>query len=336
MSSPLLAQAVQNITDTLRDALQHQPSEQALVIYDTQSPLAQLVCEAYRQAIPDAQYVDFDQTAPADVLASIFAMKPRDLVILVQSTNFRLDEFRLRIGIFERLLKTIEHLHLGRMSEDQYPAYIDSLSYDQTYYRSHGHSLKRALDAATSVEIICAGTTLRYESGMEEAKLNIGDYAEMKNVGGTFPIGEVFTEPKELEKTNGEIMIFGFAGFDHMMQIHEPFKAIIENGILIDAPDAPEDFKKILEMIRAEERVLVREIGLGLNRAFGKDRLVNDVTAFERMKGLHMSLGEKHGVYKKPGLLPGKTRFHVDIFVDVERILVDGRSIFENGSYILA
>lgn len=27
----------------------------------------------------------------------------------------------------------------------------------------------------------------------------------MKNVGGTFPVGEVFTEPKELRQVNGEV-----------------------------------------------------------------------------------------------------------------------------------
>lgn len=32
----------------------------------------------------------------------------------------------------------------------------------------------------------------------------------MKNVGGTFPIGEVFSEPKDLTKVNGELMIFGY------------------------------------------------------------------------------------------------------------------------------
>lgn len=336
MSSSLLATAITHLTDTVRDALEYHSTEHALVIYDMQCPLTVLITDAYRQVLPEARFMDFDQSTPGDVMASIQALQPRDLVILVQSTNFRLNEFRLRIGIFERGLKTIEHLHLARMSTEQYPTYVDALAYDRSYYRQHGPAIKTLLDTAKTIDIVGAGTVLHYTSEMEEAKLNIGDYRGMKNVGGTFPIGEVFTEPKMLDQINGEIMIFGFAGFDHMMQIHTPFKAIIRDGILVDSPDAPEDFKKILDMIRAEERVMVRELGLGLNRALGKDHPVNDVTAFERMKGVHMSLGEKHGVYKKPGLVPGKTRYHVDIFLDVDRIIADDRVVFEHDNYVIS
>jgi hypothetical protein len=81
-------------------------------------------------------------------------------------------------------------------------------------------------------------------------------------------------------------------------------------------------------MIRSEERVLVREIGFGLNPAMDRQHFVNDITAYERMTGLHLSLGEKHGVYKKPGLEPGKTRYHVDIFLAADRILIDNEGVF--------
>lgn len=331
----LFSTAVKNVQDTVRDALRHTNDHQTLVIYDLQCPLAALIYEAYRRILPQATFVNFDEVTPQAVLDHIHARQPQDLVVLVQSTNFRLNEFRLRIVLFERSLKTIEHLHLNRMSEDQYPTYIDALAYDASYYRSRGKVLKQALDTASRIEILCPGTKLVYDTPMEEAKLNVGDYTGMKNVGGTFPIGEVFTEPKAFERVNGEVMIFGFADFEHKVQIQEPFKAIIQEGIL-DAPEAPEIFQKTLEMIRGEERVMVRELGLGLNRAMGKDRLVNDITAFERMNGVHLSLGEKHGVYKKPGLVPGKTRYHVDVFVDVQQILVDGRILFQDGDYLVS
>lgn len=331
--SSFIADAVRHIRDIVTVAIQHTSDHHALVIYDTQSALAQVLLASYQEVLPEAQYIDFDKTSPDEILAAIHARQPQDLVVLIQSTNFRLNEFRLRIVLFERSLKTIEHLHLSRMTEEQYPTYIESLAYDPSYYRTYGPALKRALDGASSIEVHCPGTVLRYDSAMEPAKLNIGDYREMKNVGGTFPIGEVFTEPKDWAGVNGEVMIFAFAGFDHQVQRHTPFKAIVRDGIL-DAPDAPPAFQETLAMIRAEERVMVRELGLGLNRAMTKDRIVNDITAYERMKGVHLSLGEKHGVYKKPGLVPGKTRYHVDVFIDVERILVDGRPLFEQGDYL--
>jgi aminopeptidase len=74
---------------------------------------------------------------------------------------------------------------------------------------------------------------------------------------------------------------------------------------------------------------LVREFGLGLNPAMGKHSPLNDVTAFERQVGLHMSLGRKHTVFKKPTIISQKSaRFHLDLFVDVEEIRIDDDPIF--------
>ncbi len=54
----------------------------------------------------------------------------------------------------------------------------------------------------------------------------------------------------------------------------------------------------------------------------GKNRPLNDVTAFERQWGLHVSLGKKHNVFKKASI-PKNMRFHIDMFVDVKEISVD-------------
>lgn len=329
----LLELATKNLSDCVRSAICLKPTERALVIFDTDAPLAQIIVAGYRAALPTAQFVDFSTVTPEDIMALIVALTPGDAVILVQSTNFRLNEFRLRIELFQRGLKTIEHLHLERLPEEQFERYINALEYDPTYYRPLGHSLKAKLDVAQEIIVECAGTKLVYKGGMESTKLNIGDYSEMKNVGGSFPIGEVFTEAKDLTQVNGDALVYGFAGDDHRVRIMEPFRVIIENGIL-SAPDAPENFQHILELIRADEEVLVREFGLGLNRAMGKYELVSDITAFERQKGMHMSLGAKHAVYAKPGLHRKKGRFHIDIFIDIEKITVDGTTIYEAGDFI--
>jgi hypothetical protein len=50
---------------------------------------------------------------------------------------------------------------------------------------------------------------------------------------------------------------------------------------------------------------------------------------------MHVSMGMKHDVYReKVGKDRAQQRFHVDIFPDVEKILVDGKVIFENGAYL--
>lgn len=133
---------------------------------------------------------------------------------------------------------------------------------------------------------------------------------------------------------NGRVKIFAFADMNHHVHFYEPFLATITNGILSASPEAPEEFHATLDLIRGEEEVWVRELGLGLNRAVGKHALVNDVTAFERQQGLHLSLGAKHGVYAKPGFARKQTRYHIDVFVDVDRILVDETVIFANNTFI--
>lgn len=327
----LLARAAKNLKDTLHDALRLSPTEQALVVFDTQSPLAILLTEAYRQAAPSATFVDFEQVTDARSLFD--GLSPGDLVVLVQSTNFRLDEFRIRIELYKRGLKTIEHTHLGRMPESQFETYVDALAYDPGYYRPLGLALKSRLDNAERIVVECAGTELVYAGPMEETKLNIGDYSNMKNVGGTFPIGEVFTEARDLTTVNGDALVFAFAGDDHLVRTYEPFRVVIRDGILT-APDGPLEFQAILDKIREDEEVLVREFGLGLNRAMDRHRIVSDITAFERQKGLHLSLGAKHAMYAKPGLSRKHGRYHVDIFVDAQRITVDDTVIYQDGEFL--
>lgn len=321
-----------HIKDILTHAIQHTSDQKALVIYDTDAPLTKIITDGYRANLPEESFLNITDTTSEALLERFRSLHRGDLVVLVQSTSFRLNEFRIRIELFKLGLKTIEHIHLNRMDESQFETYISSLAYDPTDIRPLGHELKRRIDTCQRVTVTCPGTTLIYDTSFEEAKLNIGDYSQMNNVGGTYPIGEVFSEAQDLTKVNGEIKIFAFAGKDHIVREYEPFTAIIKEGIL-RAPDAPEEFRDILTMIEEDSPVFVREFGMGLNRAMGKGRLVNDLTAFERMLGLHMSLGAKHSIYKKPGMSRKTGRYHIDIFLDLEQIVIDDHVVFANGTY---
>lgn len=324
--------AAKNLHDTVYTAINLQPTEKAVVIYDTEAPLTALILEGYKQAIPEAEFIDFRSVTVESVREKINTLTRGDLVVLLQSTNFRLNEFRFRIELFERGLKTIEHIHLARIDESQFETYVNALYYDANFYRPLGTALKQRLDTCEKVRVFCEGTELVYPVGMESSKLNIGDYTGMKNVGGTFPIGEVFTESKDLTKVNGAVKIFAYAGMDHKMRIVTPFTALVTDGVLT-APDAPQEFQEILKMIAEDEEVLVREFGLGLNKALGKEMVVNDITAFERQLGLHLSLGAKHAIYPKPGLNRKTGRYHVDVFIDIETITVDDEVIYQDGAF---
>ncbi len=319
--------AARNVGDIVRLAIKYEDTRRALVVFDARSLLTRIVTDAYRSTLPHATFIDFDASSPEAIIAQIGELQPSDLVVLVQSSNFRLSEFRIRIELFQRSLAVIEHVHLERIiDETQMATYVEAIGYDPKNYLDIAATLKTKIDHAETIVVRCANTALTYEGGMESTKLNVGDYTGMKNVGGTFPIGEVFSEPHDLTRVNGEAMLFAFAGTDHCVQMYSPFKIRIENGILV-SHEGPPAFQAVLDQISTEEKILVREFGIGLNPAMGKDRIVSDITAFERQKGLHLSLGEKHGVYKKPGFNPKKTHYHIDVFVDVESIEIDGEKL---------
>lgn len=334
--SSLRDRAQSNLRDTLTLALECAPGAPALLVFDEQSGLSRLLAEAYRAALPNAAVLNFDQVTSKEILSAVDLLPPKGLVVLVQSTSFRLNEFRFRVELFNRGLKVVEHPHLGRIPEAEFATYLDALAYDPAYYRSVGPALKERIDRAARIAVICEGTELIYDSFFEAAKLNIGDYRGMKNVGGQFPIGEVFTEPKEVRRVNGALKIFAFGDTDFTVHAPgRPFTAAIEGGVLVAAPDAPEGFHAVLDQIRAEEReVWVRELGFGLNRALTRERRLTDIGAYERMLGIHLSLGAKHALYTKPGF-PKSGKFHVDVFAAAARVEIDGEKVFEGGEYLI-
>ncbi|HET6370964.1 MAG TPA: hypothetical protein VFG95_07190 [Nitrospiria bacterium] len=342
IASSLSDRARSNIRDCLTLALEWAPADGALLVYDERSGLSRLLARAYRDVMPGAAALNFDHVTAEEILSRVDRLSPKALVALIQSTSFRLSEFRIRLELFSRGLKVIEHPHLARMPEDEHPIYVDALAYDPVHYRSVGPALKERIDRAARINVICEGADLVYDSSFEPAKMNVGDYRGMKNVGGQFPIGEVFSEPKEVRNVNGALKIFAFGDADFTVHAPDrPFSARIEKGIVVAAPGAPDAFHAILDQIRAEEGdVWVRELGFGLNRALTRSRRLTDVSAYERMLGVHLSLGAKHLVYSKgpkgakPGF-PKGGKFHVDVFADVEHVEIDGEKVFEGNRYMV-
>jgi aminopeptidase len=330
--------AERNVRDTLSMAIEYAAPHQALIVYDTRSDLNRALTEAYRRVVParDAQFVDFDSVAPDDVLAAFARMNEGDLVVLIQSTSFRLEAFRIRIELFKRGLKVIEHVHLSRMPGAQGLHYIDSLAYDPAYYRGVGHALKTRIDSAQYGVVDSGdGERLVFGSPFESAKLNIGDYSGMNNVGGQFPLGEVFTEARDLEAVNGRVRIFVFGDTSFMVNKPEvPVTLIVEKGRVTGAENATPEFDNMLAIIRAHEgEVWLRELGFGMNRAFARERMVNDIGTFERMCGIHLSLGAKHGVYAKPQFKRKDARYHVDVFAVTEAVYLDDQQVYHDGAW---
>ena len=331
----LLYQAKKNVADIIAKAIEHKPHEGALVIYDTENGLTNILTEAYRAALPNATFLDFNtMTSKEETIAAIDTMSAGDLVVLIQTSNFRLDDFRIRLHLFKQKFKVIEHNHLYRNSEAVWDVYINALAYDTNWYRGLGRRLQSKLAATDTLVIAGNDATLTVTGGLESPKPNLGDYTGMENIGGTFPIGEVFTESLDFTKMNGSFYVYAFAGSDFSVNMHEPFRVDVTEGVVASwGENAPKHFADIVTEIRTNERPMIREIGFGLNRAITKERYVEDVTAFERILGMHLSMGEKHSVYKKQGITTHKARYHVDLFPVVDKTTADGTVIFADGKY---
>ncbi len=327
--------AERNLRAVLALAIGYSEAEKALVIWDGRSDLALALTEAYRRCLPAATFLEFDGEAPGSVLAALEELAPRDLVVLIQSTSFRLDAFRIRLELFKRALKVIEHPHLTRMPGAEGALYIDSLAYDRDYYRGVGHALKARIDGARTAVIDSGGERLVFAAGLEPAKLNIGDYGGLKNVGGQYPIGEVFTESLDLEAVNGRVRIALFAATDYTVARPErPITLVVERGRVTRALDSTPEFARVLAGIRADEgEVWLREFGLGMNRAFSLERTVRDVGTLERMCGVHLSLGAKHATFEKAIIKKRLARHHVDVFVLTSFVSVDGEIVFQDGAW---
>jgi len=332
-----LAIAEKNIRDILTHAIQHRPPHAALVVWDGQCELALILTDAYRHCLPDAVFMDFDSVAPETIRAEFARLAPGDLVVLIQSTSFRLDAFRIRVELFKLGLKVVEHPHLSRMPGKEGQLYIDSLAYDPDYFRGVGNALKERIDKAKTGIIDSGGELLVFAAGFESGKLNVGDYRGMNNVGGQFPIGEVFTESLDLEAVNGRVRvsIFGDTAFA-VNKPAQPITLVIEKGRVVAVIDSTPEFDKVLANIRADEgEVWLRELGFGLNRAFTQDRTVSDIGTFERMCGIHFSLGAKHGSYNKPNIRRAEAKFHVDVFAATETVMLDDELVYRNGAWLV-
>lgn len=331
--------AARNVADTLAIAIGHAAPQQALIVHDTRTDLNGALTEAYRRAVPDARFIDFDSVSPQQVLAAFERLSAGDLVVLIQSTSFRLEAFRIRIELFKRGLKVIEHVHLSRMPGQQGLLYIDALAYDPAYYRGVGHALKARIDQARhGVVDSGGGARLVFASPFESAKLNIGDYSDMNNIGGQFPLGEVFTEAQDLEAVHGQVRIFVFGDTSfHVNKPATPITLRVENGRVTGADNSTPAFDNMLAIIREHEgEVWLRELGFGMNRAFSRERMVDDIGTFERMCGIHLSLGAKHGVYSKPQFKRKEARYHIDVFAVTEGVYLDDELIYRDGKWIIA
>lgn len=344
MDPPLFVQLVQNTSDIVFKHFNAQPESHVMIIFDTQCELSQTMKDAYEQALSNhakKSFVDFDAHPLEEIETCAGSLSTNDVVILIQSLSFRVSVYRWRLELFGKGLKVGEHVRLSQIKSNEIPNYVPCLAYDFSHTQPLSQKLDSLLQKTTHIKVECQqGSILEFNSRMEKPVVNLGDFDKGKVKGGYFPVGEIFSEAVDLEKVNGEVEVFAFPGEDHQMVfLEKSFRVKIKNGYVEDG-NFPEEFFPLIQMMRmenADEKIPVREFGLGLNRGLSKEKRLTEATAWERVAGLHLSLGMKHGAYQKKFKRRKELnqRYHVDIYPDVKRMWISKTLIYENGKFVI-
>ncbi len=336
-------QATKNILEKNLEILKEPYNENKVVlVYDNDSKLSKLLSEAYIKNLEkynnlDIEIINFNKIEKEILKEKLINLPKNSTVILVQSTNFRLENFRIRLTLHKAWVWCLEHNHLTYIADNQIENYIDAIEYKTPYYKQLSNKLKDISDKANILKIVSKSwEEIIFEWWFEDMKQNTWDYT-WKNRWGTMPIWENFTEIKDFKLANWKVAIRAYP--DTKMIVHfleQPFiLELKESKIISWTKNTPEEFIKILEKIKESEdnEIFLRELWFWLNNWITWEKTLNDVNAFERIAWFHMSLWKKHWIYRKKFSRKITQRFHIDIFLDTDKIYFDDKLIFEKEAF---
>jgi len=338
-------QAIKHILEDNLEILKSPYKENKIVlVYDKDSKLSSLISSAYIQNLKnyqnlDIEIIDFNKSDKNSLKEKLVNLSKNSTVILVQSTNFRLEDFRIRVTLHKAWVWCLEHNHLWYILDDQIENYIDAIEYKTPYFEELSAKLKKISDKADSLIIVSKDwNKLIFKWAFEDMKQNTGNYT-WKNRWWSFPIWENFTEIKDFKKANWKVAIRAYPDTKMMMHfLDKPFILEIKESLVVGwSNNTPKEFVEILEMIKENEdwEIYLRELGFWLNNWISWDKKLADVNAFERIAWFHMSLWKKHGIYRKKFPRKITQRYHIDIFSDTDKIFFDDKLIFENEKFVI-
>jgi aminopeptidase len=275
-----------------------------------------------------------------DIKNALTSLPAWSIVILVQSTNFRLSTFRIRLELFHLGIHVVEFNHLAYIPESEFTTFTTSLSYQTDEYMRQEWIMRWLIEENnakwrnTRIQSV-NGEFLTFWA-LEKIRGNTGDYTGTANKGGTFPLGEVFTESVELDSLNGKCLIESYPRDDFSVDHCTPFELVIQNGRVLPSLDFPAPFAKLYSwIVEYEWEVMVRELGMGLNRAITTTTPLSDINFYERKIGIHLSLGKKHGIYGKKLPKTMIQRFHIDVFIATEWVYIWDQRVYEDGGWTI-
>jgi aminopeptidase len=266
----------------------------------------------------------------------LISLPAGSIVVLVQSTNFRLSTFRIRLELFHLGIHVVEFNHLAYILESEFSTFEKSLVYNTPEYVRIQNVLEWLIVSANSTRIQSVNGEFLTFSSLEKIRGNTGDYSASINKWGTFPIGEVFTESIDLSSVHGKCLVESYPREDFSVEHCTPFELVIENGRVLPSDNFPAPFAKLYNwIVQFEWEVMVRELGMGINTAITRDTSLSDINFYERKTGVHLSLGKKHGIYGKKLPKTEIQRFHIDVFIALEGVYIGEQRVFENKKWIV-
>jgi aminopeptidase len=320
--------------------------EKIVLVYDRNSILSEKISEAYIKNIKNIEnknsnfikkilknfwfekanfeIIDFDKIDKEKLKEKLLNLPEWSTVILVQSTNFRLDKFRIRLNLHNRWIWCLEHNHLSYIKDHQLENYADAIKFRSPYYDAISAWLKEKADKADEIIFECHDwSKLIWTWWFEDMKQNTWNY-DWKKRWSTFPVWENFTEIKNFDNLNWELSIYTFPWWDFQIIESKPFKIRIKKSKVykIEWENYPKEFLEIYEKIlkREEWEVFLRELWFGLNPWINRKNKLSDVNAHERIEWFHISIWKKHNIYLKKIHKKIPQKFHIDIFPDTKAI----------------
>jgi flavorubredoxin len=104
MNQKLLKATKHILEDNLEILKEPYNKNKVVLVYDNNSKLASILAEAYIENLKkykniDSEIIDFNTIAKDSLRKKLLNLKSNSTVILVQSTNFRLENFRIRLSL---------------------------------------------------------------------------------------------------------------------------------------------------------------------------------------------------------------------------------------------
>lgn len=316
--------------------------KKVVLVYDNDSILSRLVSFWYIENLknyPNSEIIEYNTISKDELKNKILSLESYSTVIMVESTNFRLEEFRFRLSLQHRNIAWIEHNHLKYITENQIKTYLEAISYQTPYFQKVSDFLKNKNDNWKVMKIISSyWSVLTLEWWFEDMKQNTWNFP-LECRYRTYPIWENFSEAKNFSLVNWELYIRAYPWENLEMIFPEtPFKIEVrESLITCDRKKTPDWFLKIIDKISSEENweVMMRELWFWLNRAITREKTLTDVNHFERISGFHLSLWKKHNIYRKKIDKNFVQRYHIDVFPEVSQIYIDDEIIFDKDRHFL-